>query len=448
MPLKTEIINGRILANIDDLRPWEDNPRQITEEKFELLMEKIKKVEEIDPSTDGQFKPLVVTTLGVVVGGNMRLRAYEKLGKKKLWVSVVDTDNPRQAFEIAILDNMRFGTYVEEDLAELAAKYELTETEMEGLDFDLGESTSLKDILSELQPDPEVEEDKQPEKEEVALSKKGKIYLLGRHRLMCGDSTNPDDVARLMDGEKADMVFTDPPYNVNYSGQGKKTKRTILNDKMSSPEFFNFLADTFHAMDTVLKENGPVYVCFSQTTHIEFETALKENDFRVKSEIIWVKPNATLGWQEYRHKYEPIFYAYRTKEQPQFYGDRRNTTHWEFEPSDEQLLEWAREQYVNADQQSDTDVWPIERDSAGDYEHPTQKPVKLPARAIENHSRPGEIVLDLFLGGGATLIAAEQLERSCYGMELDPTFVDVIRKRYAKFIGREEDWEAATPEVK
>lgn len=240
------------------------------------------------------------------------------------------------------------------------------------------------------------------------------------------------------------MVFTDPPYNVDYKGKGKKTSRGILNDKMSSPQFYEFLVDTFAAMETTLKQNAPVYVCFSQTTHIEFQTALEDTGFKVKAEIIWVKPAATLGWQEYRHQYEPIFYAHRADDKPTFYGDRRNTSKWEFEPSDQELLDWAREQYASEDV-NDSDVWPVGRDT--DYEHPTQKPVKLPARAIENHSRIGENVLDLFCGGGATLIAAEQTDRTAFAMELDPRYVDVIRKRYAKFIGQEDNWQEATPAV-
>lgn len=445
MPLKTTIENGRVLANIKDLQLWEDNPRSISPEKFEKLMDDIKDVESIDPKTDGQFKPLIVTTLGVVVGGNMRLRAYEKLGKKKIWVSVVDTNNPKQAFMIAIRDNMRYGEYDEEALAEAALKYELDEIEMEGLDVDLGPTTSIKQVVADIMPDPEVEEDEQPEVEDTHESVAGKIYQLGRHRLMCGDSTKPSDVKTLMGGQLADMVFTDPPYNVDYKGQGKNTKRGILNDKMSAPQFYQFLADTFAAMDTVLKPNAPAYVCFSQTTHIEFQTALEDNGYRVKAQIIWVKPAATMGWQEYRHQYEPIFYAHRKDEKPQFYGDRRNTSKWEFEPSDQELLEWAREQYLNEDT-ADTDVWKVSRDAATEYDHPTQKPVKLPARAIENHSRNNENVLDLFVGGGATLIAAEQTNRTCFAMELDPRYVDVVRKRYARYIG-EEDWQAATPEV-
>lgn len=443
--LKTKVENGRTLAHIKDLQPWQDNPRSITEDKFEKLVADIKDVESIDPATDGQFKPLIVTTTGIVVGGNMRLKAYTKLGKTWIWVSVVDTNNPKQAFMIAIRDNMRYGEYDEERLAEAAIKYELTEIEMEGLDVDLGATTSLKAVVGEVMPDPEVEEDEQPEVEEVFESKPGTIYQLGRHFLMCGDSTKKDDVKRLMNGAKADMVFTDPPYNVDYKGLGKKTSRGILNDKMTSPQFFEFLTDTFAAMDTATKEHAPVYVCFSQTTHIEFESALRENGYKVKAEIIWVKPAATLDWQEYRHQYEPIFYAHRKDEKPVFYGDRRNTSKWEFEPSDEELLNWAREQYL-AENVTDTDVWPISRDT--DYDHPTQKPVKLPARAIENHSRNGEIVLDLFVGGGATLIAAEQTNRTCYAMELDPRYVDVVRKRYAKYVGEEDRWQEATPAVK
>lgn len=209
MPLKTKakILHqgedneqARTLAHINDLTLWEDNPRFIEEDKYKQLLSDIKDVEEMDPETDGQFKPLIVTTLGVVIGGNMRMRAYTELGKTQIWVSVVDTNNPAQAFKIAIRDNMRYGTYDEEKLAEAAIKYEITELELEGLDVDLGETTSLKAVVGEVTPDPQVEEDEQPEVEETFVSKPGTIYQLGRHRLMCGDSTSKKDVALLMGG--------------------------------------------------------------------------------------------------------------------------------------------------------------------------------------------------------------------------------------------------------
>lgn len=443
--LKTFERNGRTYAKITDLKPWEENPRGIKDQRYEDLVNDILEVKALDPKTEGQFKPLIVTTLGVVIGGNMRLRAYgdPRLSITDVWVSIVDTNNPAQAFKIAIKDNERYGYYEEDKLAELALKYELTDVEMEGLYVDMDEPLTIKNIVDDVAPDPEVNEDDQPEPEEKYISAPGTIYQLGHHRLMCGDSTDPKAVDALMAGAQADMVFTDPPYNVNYSGRGKKTSNTILNDHMSDDAFQLFLNDTFENYQRVTKKQAGIYVCYASSTHREFETALELYGFKIKNQIIWVKPVASMGWGDYRWKHEPILYASQDGK-TNYYGDRKQYTEWHFEPTDEELLEWAREQ-IDVDESGESTVWAISRDV--NYEHPTQKPVKLAAKAIENSSRTGDLVLDLFLGGGTTLIAAEQLNRICYGMELDPRYADVIRKRYAKYIGREDDWEAATPAI-
>lgn len=267
---------------------------------------------------------------------------------------------------------------------------------------------------------------------------------------MCGDSTLKKDVNTLMEGVTATMAFTDPPYNVNYSGSGKKTKNTILNDNMDSQNFYAFLHDSFAQLRRVIAKNAAVYICFSQTTHLEFQKALEDNGFHVKSEIIWVKPSATMGWQEYRHRYEPIFFAYKNKdERPPFYGDRRNTSAWKFEDdmTADEKVELAEQ--ILSMWNEDSDVWEVGRENVADYEHPTTKPVKLPAKAILNNSKKGDVVLDLFGGSGSTMSACEQTERVPFIMELDPRYCDVIRKRYWKLkTGAEDGWEQGTDEIK
>ena len=442
--IKTIERNGRTYAKITDLKVWDKNPREIKPEKLRLLCEDLKR--DIDIVENGQFKPLIVMKNGIVIGGNMRLQAMRRLGMAEAWVSVINTTDEKRAFDIATRDNMMYGDYDEDQTAEVIAELGIDIKTLERLSI---ASENNETILSELvQPeqDPEVEEDEAPEVKEEPKSKLGEVYVLGGGRLMCGDSTSAKDVATLMDGAVASMVFTDPPYNVNYSGKGKKTTNTILNDNMDSQNFYNFLLDAFANVSNHTEDKAAVYVCFSQTTHKEFQAALEDNGFYIKSEIIWVKPSATMWWQEYRHRYEPIFFAYKSKdERPPFYGDRKNTSAWQFDNkmTDKERVELA-EEIINAwNEQSD--IWEESRESVSEYEHPTTKPVRLPSKAILNSSKTGDIVLDLFGGSGSTMSACEQTGRIPYIMELDPRYCDVIRRRYWKLkTGVEDGWEEGT----
>ena len=440
--MKTFVKNGKTYAKRTDLTPWEKNPRDIKPEKLQQLVDDIKRAEEF--AEDGQIKPVLINNIGTVIGGNMRMRAFEMLGTEDIWVSIIDTDNPKIAFEWAMRDNMAYGYYEEDKLAEVAQELDIDSDLLEMLTIETGDLKTIAQVLEDIPEDPQVDEDEEPEPEEKFTSARGKIYQLGEHRIMCGDSTSKDDVARLMGGKKATMIFTDPPYNVNYSGAGKKTSNTIKNDHMDGDQFRDFLNGVFDAMRSGAKKNAPAYVCYASREHRAFEDGLEHAGYEVRAQIIWVKPLASWGFAQYRWKHEPILYAVVEGEPVDFYGDRKQYTHWEFKPTDEELLNEARAMLTEAEE-DDTTIWKFERDT--NYEHPTSKPVKLPAKAILNSSKPGEIVLDLFAGGGSTLMAADATGRICYTMELDERYVDVVRKRYAKSIGREEDWEEATPEV-
>lgn len=443
--LKTKIIDGRVYAKRTDLKPWDKNPRDIEDGALDQLIADIQEARKITP--DGQIKPLLVTRDGIVVGGNMRMRAFARLEIDWVWVSVLETDDPVEGFKWAMRDNMAYGFYIEDKVAEVAIELGIDEATLDQLYIPSGDVQSIADIIADIPEDPEVDEDEEPEVDETYTSVRGKVYELGEHRIMCGDSTSKEDVKRLMDGKKASMIFTDPPYNVNYSGRGKKTSNTIKNDHMEQENFQAFLDDVFAAMRTGAQKGAPAYVCYASSTHREFENGLEHAGYKVRSQIIWVKPVASMGWGDYRWKHEPILYAVVDGETTQYYGDRKQYSHWEFKPDDRELLNWAKSMLTEEDE-DDTTVWKISRENVMNYEHPTSKPVKLPAKAIINSSKPGEIVLDLFAGGGSTLIACEQTGRICRTMELDERYVDVVRKRYAKYIGREDDWEAATPEVK
>jgi DNA modification methylase len=249
---------------------------------------------------------------------------------------------------------------------------------------------------------------------------------------MCGDSTKKEDVEKLMDGKKADMVFTDPPYNVNYSGRGKETSNKIENDNMTEKAFRDFLEAVFQNYRTILKETGGIYVCYASRTHREFEDSLNKANFEVRNQIIWVKLVASMGWGDYRWKHEPILYCHKKGGSLDFYGDRRQYTQWDEQRDDKWLLQMIKKE-IKKQENGNSTVWRFGREF--NYKHPTQKPVQMVTKAFVNSSKVGDIVTDLFLGSGSTLIATEKTNRICYGMELDPKYIDVIIQRWEDYTG-------------
>ena len=251
----------------------------------------------------------------------------------------------------------------------------------------------------------ELEADEPVEVQEQAISAHGDIWLLGKHRLMCGDSTKQECVSILMDGDKADMAFTDPPWNVNYGAvregnpQGWKP-RTILNDFMGTEDFKEFMYKAFSCLNFAQKDGAMTYVVMSAQEWGNMMLTLAQNEFHWSSTIIWNKDSLVLSRKDYHTKYEPIWYGWKEGSRLCPLEDRKQS-----------------------------DVWDIDRPKKSE-EHPTMKPVELVARAITNSSQQGDIVIDLFGGSGTTLIASEETGRSCRMMELDPRYVDVIVKRY------------------
>ena len=231
------------------------------------------------------------------------------------------------------------------------------------------------------------------------------------------------------------MAFTDPPYNVNYKGGGENTSNTIMNDKMSKESFLMFLEDAFKQMANNSKDGTPWYIFHSSSTQDQFKEAITKSGWEVKTQMIWNKPSATMGWADYRMKHEPFFYC--GKEETTFYGDRTGTSVWDFQKSDQELYNWAKRQ-KKMEAEGKTTIWTMKRDNVNDYVHPTQKPVELIQRAITNSSKAGDVILDPFLGSGSTLIASEKMGRVCVGLELDPKYVDIIVQRYVNYTGQEE----------
>lgn len=378
------------------LKLWDRNPRSIKTERFEELKTRLNR--------QGQLKPLLVTSDGIVIGGNMRLRAMQALGWSEVWVSVTTAKTDKEIFDLALTDNEEFGYYEQEQVAELALELGLTPLELGTYALQLGTPTTLDILIDRFGP--EVEEDEAPEVDETnpPASKLGEVYELGLHRLMCGDSTNAEHIARLLDGEQVSMVFTDPPYGVDYTSRVDWKRRKgwggIKNDDLQGEELVNFLGLAVSSFVNKV----PTYVCCNWQSYGNFEDALGQPN----ALIVWDKGSIGLG-AGYRNQYELVM----------FFG----------------IL----------DHNSETNVWAIKRDATAGYAHPTQKPIAVASRALKNSSRKGGAVLDQFLGSGSTLIAAERLGRTCYGMELDPKYCDVVRKRYWKCVnGSEEGWQDGT----
>ncbi len=370
----------------------------------------------------GWRQPIVVDKDNVIIVGHGRWFAYQKYpeGIKEPWVIKADdlTDEQVKAYRLA--DNKLnesewdMGLAIDE-LKELSPEmFDLT-----GFDKDLLISPDEKDdIIPDSAP---------------AIAQIGQIWALGRHRLMCGDSTDKEAVVRLMDGKKADMVFTDPPYNVNYSGRGKETKNKIENDNQTEQAFREFLEKSFNNLKEFLKVEGGAYICYASRTHREFEDSLNKANFEVRNQIIWVKLVASMGWGDYRWKHEPILYCHQKGNTIDFYGDRKQYTQWDEERSDEWLLKMIKKE-IKKQEDGGSTVWRFGREF--NYKHPTQKPVQMIMKGVLNSSKADDIILDLFLGSGATLITAEITNRICYGMELDPKYVDVIIKRWEDYTGK------------
>ena len=435
---------------VESLKFWDKNPRKIKKEDFERLKNQILSL--------GQYKPLLITEDGVVIGGNMRLRAYRELGIKTAWVSVVDAKDEETILKYAFSDNDRAGYYDDDLLANLSSAF--PDFEWSDYAVDLTPPETLDKVLFK----EEVQEDEVPEvSDKEPISKLGEVYQLGRHKLMCGDSTKIEDVEKLMNGQKADMVFTDPPYNVDYQGSmnthSKNEKSPILNDSMSSENFYAFLYDAIKNMMAYCK--GSFYICMSSKELPNLKTAFENAGGHWQSFIIWVKNNFTLSRADYQQQYEPILYGWNAENKNHYFAGFRDVGNVWYETKNRIKYEDGKTTIRVGDikielegkvqgkflkRKSKTDIWEFDKPSKSE-EHPTMKPVKLCGAAIKDASIDGGKVMDLFGGSGSTLIACEQLNRTCYMMEIDPKYCDVIRKRYAKFVGKEDEWEKVSPKV-
>tara|TARA_R110000796_G_scaffold7157_1_gene24859 strand:+ start:395 stop:1585 length:1191 start_codon:yes stop_codon:yes gene_type:complete len=384
---------------IDKLIPYHNNPR------------KDQAVDKVASSINeyGFQQPIVVDKNMVVIVGHTRLLGAKKLGLGKVPVYIADlSESKAKAYRIA--DNrLNEDSNWDFNLLDLEIKNLLDDDyDIDLLGFDSSELDKFLTNDEEYLTD----EDETPELPKEPISKLGDIYQLGEHRLMCGDSTSIDNLDQLCE-TKADMIFTDPPYGMEYGGgraegstpKGAKVKAhgMIINDDLKGNDLINLVKDALATTYLKTKNGSSSYICFTWRTYSEFENAVKTSGFKIKNCIVWNKKSIGLGQSNYRPQHEFIFYCGE-----QWYGDK-----------------------------SQSDVWEMSRGNTSSYVHPTQKPVELIEKAIKNSSKMEDIVIDCFGGSGSTLIACEKTKRKCYMMELDPKYVDVIIKRWENFTGNE-----------
>lgn len=387
-------------VKIGDLKEYGNNPR-INDGAVEAVANSIKNF--------GFKVPIIIDKENVIVAGHTRKKAAEKLGLETVPCVVADDLTPEQVKAFRVADNKT---------AELADwdfdKLETELAELQDIDFDMEQfGFDLSDFgqndLSNVEEDevPEVDEENEP------TAKEGQVYKLGNHYLMCGDSTKKEDVDKLLSGGaddieplKVDLLITDPPYNVSYEGKTADAL-TIENDNMSNDDFREFLRKAFDSADNVMKEGAAFYIWHADSEGYNFRGACFDIGWQVRQCLIWKKNSMVLGRQDYQWKHEPCLYGWKSGAAHNWYNDRSQTTVMDFnKPS-------------------------------RNGEHPTMKPVELFAYQINNSSKKGDIVLDLFGGSGTTIIACEQLNRSCYTMELDPKYCDVIIKRWETLTGKQ-----------
>tara|TARA_R100000426_G_scaffold41432_1_gene32080 strand:+ start:338 stop:1528 length:1191 start_codon:yes stop_codon:yes gene_type:complete len=382
---------------IDELIPYHNNPR-----KNQAVNKVASSINEY-----GFQQPIVVDKNMIVIVGHTRLLGAKKLGLKQVPVYIADlSDSKAKAYRIA--DNrLNEDSIWDFDLLDLEVKGLLEDNyNIDLLGFDSVELDKfLKNDEKYL-----TDEDEVPEPPKEPKAKLGDIYKLGEHKLICGDSVIEENLKNLLENKKADLVFTDPPYNADYKSRGKNEllRKGIKNDNMSNDDFQIFAENIFKAIKENTYKGSSMYICCNwKDSYPRFYFIAEKNNINVSNCIVWNKESAGMGWNDYRYQFEFILYGFEKTQKHNFYGDRKNT-----------------------------DIWSLKRDSRNTYAHPTQKPVELIERAIINSSLQEQTVLDLFLGSGSTLIACEKTKRKCLGFELDPKYVDVIIQRWENFTGK------------
>ncbi len=384
------------LVPISKLVPYVNNARTHSPEQIKKLRSSLREF--------GFINPVIIDRDYSVIAGHGRILAAKEEGIRDVPCVFADhlTEAQKKAYIIA--DNrMAMDAGWDEELLRVEIEA------LQGMDFDpLLTGFDEKELAALFDDGAEAKDDDfdvDEELEKPVFSKTGDVWTLGRHRLVCGDSTKAETYETLMQGKKANLVVTDPPYNVNYEGSAGKIK----NDNMAAEKFYQFLLDAFTNMEKVMAEDASIYVFHADTEGLNFRRAFTYAGFYLSGCCIWKKPSLVLGRSPYQWQHEPVLYGWKKNGKHQWYSDRKQTTIWEFEKPRK-----------NAD-------------------HPTMKPIPLLAYPITNSSMSNTLILDPFGGSGSTLIACEQTDRSCCTIELDEKYCDVIVKRYVELKGSAED---------
>jgi len=390
-----------ILEDIDKLIPYARNPR-----KNQAIDKVAVSIREF-----GFRQPIVVDKNLTIIAGHTRYEASKKLGLKKVPIHIAKELTPAQVKAYRIADN-RVAQDSEWDIGLLNTEF----TDLLDVNFDLDllgfNPKELEDLIVD-KPEGLTPDDQVPEIPQDPVAQIGNMWTLGNHKLVCGDSTNPEHIALLFKEQKADMVFTDPPYNVNYGpwygsdkiGNNRFKPRPIENDNMSDDDFKEFIYSFVVNAKEVVKLGAPYYICYGNKQQINFLTSFDKAGLHHSCNIIWKKHTLVLGRADYHYIHEPIFYGWFEGSKHTFYGGRNKTSVWEFDR-------------------------PMKSDL-----HPTMKPVDLIINALLNSSKEEDIIYEPFCGSGSTMIASEKLNRSCYSIEFDPKYCDVIVKRWEDFTG-------------
>ena len=410
---------------IENVRPYENNPRKIPQKAVDAVAASIKEF--------GFKQPIVVDKAGVIIVGHTRLKAAEKLGLAKVPVIVASDLTDEQARAYRLADN-RTGEIAMWDRPILDDELRRI-LDIDMMDFGFLEPEPEPEGTDDgFNPDEAMDKARSGSEGDGAI-RRGDIFRLGDHILMCGDSTAAEDVTRLMGGGTADMVLTDPPYNVDYQGNAGK----IMNDNMGDSSFLRFLTAAFKAAASALKEGGAFYIWHADSEGLNFRIAVKESGLTLKQTLIWNKNTFVLGRQDYQWRHEPCLYGWKEGSSHYFIEDRSQETVFQKKPEDvDGMTEEEAKETLKKILALPATVIDCPKPQRSD-EHPTMKPVTLMARLIRNSTRREDIVLDLFGGSGSTLIACEQLGRKCRMMELDPLYCRVIIDRWEKLTGRKAE---------
>lgn len=383
--------------SLKELKPAAYNPRKKLkkgDKEYEKIKQSLLKF--------GYVDPIIVNEDLTVIGGHQRLTVLKDLDYETAKCVIVDLPKEdEKALNIAL--NKITGQWDEALLADLLLDLQESDFNLDLTGFELPE---IDDILSNVH-DKELSEDEFDVEEELkkpTVSRRGDIWQLGKHRVICGDSTKSETYDQLLGDKKANLVVTDPPYNVDV----KETAGKILNDNMSDGDFYQFLLSMFTQVENHMETDASIYVFHADTEGLNFRKAFKDAGFYLSGCCIWKKNSLVLGRSPYQWQHEPCLYGWKKKGKHQWFSDRKQTTIWEYDRP------------------------------KSSKDHPTMKPIQLMAYPIQNSSMRGTVVLDPFLGSGSTLIAADQTGRVCYGIELDEKFVDVIVKRYIEVTGDTE----------